>query len=84
MEAVKEERTVVREYQPPKLFLEVHLTPCYQCPVCRKTPRSPPSPSMPIENGSLGPGLLVHVLTGKYADRLPLNRLEKILGRHGM
>lgn len=84
METVKEERTVVREYQPPKLFLEEHLTPCYQCPVCQKTPCSGPSPSMPIENGTLGPGLLAHILTGKYADHLPLNRLEKILGRHGM
>jgi transposase len=84
MEAVKEERIVVREYQPPKLFLEEHLTPCYQCPACQKTPTSAPSPSMPIENGTLGPGLLAHILTGKYADHLPLNRLEKILGRHGM
>nr|MDQ3002839.1 IS66 family transposase [Fibrobacterota bacterium] len=84
MEAVKEERTVVREYQPPKLFLEEHLTPCYQCPACQKTPCSAPSPSMPIENGTLGPGLLAHILTGKYCDHLPLNRLEKILGRHGM
>lgn len=32
----------------------------------------------------LGSGLLAHILTGKYADHLPLNRLEKILGRHGM
>lgn len=84
METVKEERTVVREYQPPKLFLEEHLTPCYQCSSCQKTPCSAPSPSMPIENGTLGPGLLAHILTGKYADHLPLNRLEKILGRHGM
>jgi transposase len=39
---------------------------------------------MPIENGTLGPGILAHILTGKYADHLPLKRLEKILGRNGM
>jgi transposase len=84
MDTVKEERTVVREYQPPKLFLEEHITPCYQCPTCKNIPCSALTPSMPIENGTLGPGLLAHILTGKYADHLPLNRLEKILGRHGM
>lgn len=84
MEKVSEERQVIREYQPPKLFLEEHVTPCYQCPACQNIPRSAQVPSRPIENGLLGPGLLAHILTAKYADHLPLNRLEKILGRHGM
>src|SRR5205085_3324348 len=36
-----------------------------------------------IEKGLPGSGLLAHVVTSKYADHLPLYRLEKIFGRHG-
>lgn len=31
-----------------------------------------PAPTCPIERGMAGPGLLAHVLVGKYADHLPL------------
>ncbi len=35
-------------------------------------------PARPIEKGRPGPGLLAHVVTCKYADHLPLYRLEAI------
>jgi transposase len=41
-------------------------------------------PVKPIEKGVPGPGLLAYVLTSKYADHLPLNRLEGIIQRHGV
>lgn len=38
----------------------------------------------PIEKGLPGPGLLAHVITSKLGDHLPLYRLERIFGRHGV
>ena len=38
---------------------------------------------MPIDKGMAGPGLLAYVITSKYADHLPLYRLENIFGRNG-
>ncbi len=42
---------------------------------------APPLPTKPIEKGLAGPGLLAQVIVSKYADCLPLNRLEKIFSR---
>jgi transposase len=36
-----------------------------------------------INKGLPGPGLLAHIAASKYADHLPLHRLERILARHG-
>ncbi len=41
-------------------------------------------PSRPIERGRPGPGLLAHVLVGKYADHLPLYRQSQIFERDGL
>ena len=41
-------------------------------------------PSLPIERGSPGPGLLAHVLVSKYADHAPLNRQSEIYAREGV
>lgn len=40
-------------------------------------------PAMPIEKGMAGPGLLAYIVTSKYADFLPLYRLENIFERIG-
>lgn len=36
-----------------------------------------------IDRGSAGPGMLAHVAVSKYADHIPLYRLEQILARQG-
>jgi hypothetical protein len=41
-------------------------------------------PPQPIAGGLPGPGLLAQVLTGKYADHIPLYRFERISRRHGV
>jgi transposase len=41
-------------------------------------------PSLPIERGRPGPGLLAHVLVSKYCDHLPLNRQSDIYAREGV
>jgi hypothetical protein len=38
----------------------------------------------PVEKGMAGPGLMAYVVTSKYADFLPLHRLENIFGRNGL
>lgn len=43
-----------------------------------------PAPPRPIERGMAGPGLLAHVLVGKYADHLPLYRQAEIYARDGV
>lgn len=41
-------------------------------------------PPQAIPGGLAGPGLLAQVLVSKYADHLPLHRLERITARQGM
>lgn len=41
-------------------------------------------PSLPIEKGLAGPGLLSLVLVSKFADHLPLHRQERIFARQGV
>jgi transposase len=41
------------------------------------------NPAQPVEKGMAGPGLLAHVVTAKFADYLPLCRLENIFARSG-
>jgi transposase len=43
-----------------------------------------PMPSLPVERGRPGPGLLAHVLVGKYCDHLPLYRQSSIYAREGV
>ena len=41
-------------------------------------------PPQPIPGGLAGPGLLAQLLVSKYADHLPLHRLERIFQRNGV
>jgi len=43
-----------------------------------------PAPHRPITRGLAGPGLLAHVLVGKYSDHLPLYRQSEIYQRDGI
>ena len=43
-----------------------------------------PMPSLPIDRGRPGPGLLAHVLVSKYCDHLPLYRQAQIYAREGV
>jgi transposase len=53
---------------------------CRDC----ETITQPPLPSLPIERGMPGPGLLAHVLTAKYCDHLPLHRQSAIYARENV
>jgi len=53
---------------------------CNRCDVIVQQP----APHRPIDRGLAGPGLLAHVLVGKYADHLPLYRQSEIYKREGI
>jgi len=70
------------EFIPAKFEVLVHVLPKYACPKCRDGVASPPVPPKPVPGGIAGPGLVSFVLVSKFADHLPLYRLEDILFRH--
>jgi transposase len=41
-------------------------------------------PELPIERGVAGPGLLADTIVRRWADHLPLHRLEKVYAREGL
>src|SRR5437899_3096225 len=43
-----------------------------------------PMPSLPIERGLPGPGLLAHIAIAKFCDHLPLHRQSAIYAREGV
>ncbi|MDR3470235.1 MAG: IS66 family transposase [Devosia sp.] len=77
-----DEREVL-EYVPSHFKVVVHVRPKLSCRDCEAVSQ-PPMPSLPIERGRPGPGLIAHVLVSKYCDHLPLNRQSDIYGREGV
>jgi transposase len=71
------------EFIPARLEVRVHVLPKYACSRCRDGVASPPVPPKPTPRGMAGPGLVAFVVVSKFADHLPLYRLEDILTRHG-
>ena len=71
------------EYVPGRFKVTRTVRPKLSCRCC-ETIDQVPAPSMPIERGRPGPGLLAHVLVSKYADHLPLYRQSQIYGRESM
>jgi transposase len=72
------------EFIPARLEVRVHVLPKYACSKCRDGVASPPVPPKPTPGGMAGPGLVAFVVVSKFADHLPLYRLEDILMRHGV
>ena len=77
-----DEREVL-EYVPSHFKVIVHRRPKMSCRDCEAIAQ-PPLPSLPIERGVPGPGLLAHVIVAKYCDHLPLYRQSGIYGRSGI
>jgi transposase len=72
------------DYQPASLFVQQHVRLKYACPKCHDHVTTAPVPAAVIDKGLPGAGLLAQIVASKYADHLPLHRLERILGRHGI
>jgi transposase len=78
-----EDVTEVLEYVPASFKAIRHVRPKFSCRRCESITQAP-MPSLPIERGRPGPGLLAHVLVSKYADHLPLYRQSGIYAREGV
>jgi transposase len=71
------------DYKPASLFVVEHVRPKYACRTCHAQVAIAPKPSEPLPKAIAAPGLLAQVITAKFADHLPLHRLEGIFARHG-
>lgn len=80
---VGEAVTEVLEYVPSSFKVIEYVRPAVSCRAC-ETMMQAPSPSLPIERGRPGPGLLAHVAVAKYVDALPLHRQTEIYLRQGV
>jgi transposase len=76
------------EYLPGHFERIHHMRKKYACQGCESNGNNPrmetaAKPEMAIEKGMAGPGLLAYIATSKFADYLPLCRLEDIFQRQG-
>jgi len=76
--------TEVLEYVPASFFVKQYARHKYGCKKCESDISIGQLPPRAIDKGIPGEGLLAHIITSKYADQNPLNRLEGILKRHGV
>jgi transposase len=71
------------EFVPGRFKVTRTVRPKLACKRCDAIVQEP-APHRPIDRGLAGPGLLAHVLVGKYADHLPLYRQSEIYAREGI
>lgn len=76
------------EYLPGHFERLRHVRKKYACSRCEQAGENPQietaaKAETPIEKGFAGPGLLAFIVTSKFADYLPLYRLEDIFERQG-
>src|SRR5215469_7330954 len=76
------------EYIPGHFERLEHVRKKYACPHCERNGENPQiavaaKAETAIEKGFAGPGLLAFIVTSKFADYLPLYRLEDIFERQG-
>lgn len=76
------------EYIPGHFERLQHVRKKYACPSCEREGENPrievaAKADTAIEKGFAGPGLLAFIVTSKFADYLPLYRLEDIFQRQG-
>ena len=76
------------EYIPGHFERLQHVRKKYACAKCQLTGENPQiataaKAETAIERGFAGPGLLAFIVTSKFADYLPLYRLEDIFERQG-
>jgi transposase len=90
-EVIGQEVSEQLDYEPATLTVIEHVRLKYGCRSCEQQAAedgpqivTAEKPLTPVEKGLAAPGLLAHVIVGKYGDSLPLHRLENILKRHGI
>ncbi|RPI60875.1 MAG: IS66 family transposase [Planctomycetaceae bacterium] len=89
---IGEETSEQLDYVPAQIKVIEHVRLKYACKECEQNAADPRNtgpqitvaekPLAPIDKGLAAPGLLAHVIVSKYADHLPLHRLERIFQRY--
>jgi transposase len=72
------------DYVPASLRVIETARLKYACPHCHAGVVEAPAPPQAIDKSLAAEGLLAHVVVAKYADHLPLYRLERIFLREGV
>lgn len=82
---IREIVTEQLELIEPKLYVLRHVQIVWGCANgCDGQMQTAEKPAQVVDKGLPGPGLVAHVITGKYADHLPLYRMEGIFARYGI
>jgi transposase len=71
------------DVEPARFFVHRHIRPQYACRGCDTVTAAAVPPAV-IDGGMAAPGLLAWVAVSKFADHLPLYRLEQIAARQGV
>lgn len=71
------------DYTPASIAVIEHIRLKYACKSCGENVVVAEKPAAPIEKGLASAGMLAYVATCKFADHLPLHRLEGIFKRDG-
>jgi len=88
-EKIGEEISYTVEYLPASFMRIKHIQYKYACRACEqegynpRIERADKISASPIDKGMAGPGLLAYIAVAKFADFLPLHRLEDIFAREG-
>jgi transposase len=87
-EKIGEESSWQLEFIPGRFERIEHVRIKYACKHCEQNAENPQitlaeKPVQPIDKGMAAPGLLAYVITSKFADYLPLYRLQNIFERNG-
>ena len=77
---IGEDVTEQLDVKPAKFFVHRHIRGKYACRTCQ-TLETALAPAQIIEGGMASAGLLTWLAVSKYADHLPLYRLEEIASR---
>ncbi|MBM1817369.1 IS66 family transposase [Pseudosulfitobacter pseudonitzschiae] len=80
---VGEDVTQELDYIPGHFVVRRFIRPRMACTCCEAFAQAP-LPSRLIERGRPGPGLVSHMLIGKFCDHLPLERQSKMYAREGV
>jgi transposase len=65
------------EMIPAKYFVNRYVRHKYACPHCAGSVSQGPLPPRPLDKGIPGPGVLADVVASKFAEHLPLYRLQE-------
>jgi transposase len=80
---LSEDVSEMLEFVPGRFKVMRTVRPKLACNRCDVIVQEP-APQRPIDRALAGPGLLAHVLVGKYSDHLPLYRQSEIYAREGV